>query len=77
MLDEKGCLTCHAWQPDAKFADGYKDHDPYTSASNFAPIELNTCADCHTNERAGDSCLLCHNYHVGDFPTQPVRTKLQ
>ncbi|MFW5896147.1 MAG: hypothetical protein ACOCUA_02060 [archaeon] len=30
----------------------------------FQPIQRNTCASCHTPDRAGDSCLDCHNYHT-------------
>ncbi|MDP6054661.1 MAG: cytochrome c3 family protein, partial [Candidatus Latescibacteria bacterium] len=34
----------------------------------FAPgITEETCASCHTPEKAGDSCLACHNYHMGNF----------
>ena len=60
MLNEEGCLTCHALGTAANYADGYKDYDPFTFSSNFASIDLATCATCHVEERAGDSCLLCH-----------------
>lgn len=35
----------------------------------FAPIEMAkaTCAKCHTSDRAGDTCLTCHSYHMGRF----------
>jgi hypothetical protein len=77
MRHEKGCLTCHGMAPAADYADGYKDNDPYTFASNFQPIELTTCAACHVAERASESCLLCHQYHVGAIATQPVLTQMK
>ena len=34
----------------------------------FAPgITEESCATCHTSEKAGDSCLACHNYHLERF----------
>ena len=27
-----------------------------------------TCANCHVQKAAGDSCLTCHNYHIGHLP---------
>ncbi len=77
MLHEEGCLTCHALGPAADYADGYKDNDPFTFSSNFSPIDLATCATCHVEESAGDSCLLCHQYHVGALMTRRVPTQMQ
>jgi hypothetical protein len=36
--------------------------------SGFSAIERRDCAKCHTPKLAGQSCLQCHNYHVGHFP---------
>ncbi len=77
LLHEDGCLTCHSVAAAANYAEGYKDNDPLTFASNFAAIDKATCATCHLEERAGDSCLLCHRYHVGTFTTRPVLTRMQ
>ncbi len=77
LLHEEGCLTCHALEAAANYAEGYKDNDPLTFASNFAAIDRATCATCHLEERAGDSCLLCHRYHIGAFATRPVLTRMQ
>lgn len=34
-------------------------------AHDFLPLGKATCAGCHTASAAGDSCIKCHNYHVG------------
>ena len=69
LLDEEGCLSCHSMDGAVDSASGYKDGDPKTFAANFKPISRETCARCHTPSNAGDSCLSCHNYHVGNFPS--------
>jgi len=74
LLNEKGCLTCHTVNRKAEFAAGYKDRNPMTFASNFKPISRQTCANCHTKEKAGDTCLTCHNYHMGLFPPAVAST---
>ncbi len=33
--------------------------------SEFEPIKLANCSQCHRSDAAGDSCTQCHNYHVG------------
>ena len=69
LLDEKGCLTCHTFNKDAKYLDSFKDRNPATYASNFEQIPRQLCAGCHTAVEAGESCLTCHNYHIGKiFP---------
>ena len=68
LLDEEGCLLCHNLNVEAKAEEGFKDRNPQTFESNFASIERKTCAACHTQEEAGDSCLTCHEFHIGTFP---------
>ena len=41
--------------------------------SSFQPLQQATCAQCHVERAAGTSCLLCHNYHVGEFGTTKVK----
>ena len=73
LLDEKGCVTCHTINAEAKFSAGFDDRDPTTFASNFNPLEQAVCAGCHQAKKASDGCLTCHNYHVGDFlPAVPT-----
>ena len=73
LLDSKGCVTCHSMNHEAD-GDAYLSAFDYhrtgkekSYASNFGPIDKTTCASCHTKTRAGESCLTCHNYHVGRF----------
>lgn len=73
LLDDKGCLTCHTRNPNAEVMEAFQDTDPLTFASNFQAIRKIVCTTCHTSERAGDTCLTCHNYHVGTVT--PVLSK--
>ena len=73
VLDDKGCLTCHTLDPEAEVMEAFKDADPLTFASNFQPMRKTTCTTCHISERAGDTCLTCHNYHLGTV--SPVLSK--
>ena len=76
LLHEEGCRTCHKLDRQADYAASYKDQDPQTFASNFSPLRVETCARCHVEQTAGDSCLLCHQYHVGSFETKAVPTEM-
>lgn len=59
------CDACHQLDDSADTMAGFDDRDPLTFTSNFTPIIKSTCTSCHTSTAAGDSCLQCHNYHVG------------
>ena len=76
MLDEQGCRTCHKLDRKADYLASFKDHDPTSFTSNFSPLRTATCATCHIEGVAGDTCLLCHRYHVGVFKTRPVSTEM-
>jgi hypothetical protein len=52
----KDCQTCHTLQP----------------KGSFAPMTKDTCAECHTQKKAGDRCLMCHNYHVEKFALKGI-----
>jgi hypothetical protein len=67
LLDDKGCYGCHQLNMDAKYQDSFKNRDPKSFESNFKAIERETCVQCHTQEQAGNDCLICHNYHIGEF----------
>jgi hypothetical protein len=84
LLGGHRCDTCHTLAVGSKYQESYwtPDHAARTDArgyvSNFLPMEKVTCVTCHTARQAGDSCLLCHNYHVGQFspfhaPREPLR----
>lgn len=71
LLGTEGCFTCHDLDraaPADAFASAFeKNRDPEKFHSNFKPLRQQVCARCHTAQSAGDSCLSCHNYHVGRF----------
>ena len=74
VLDEEGCLTCHVLDTDADYMEAFADHDPLTFESNFESLDKSQCSECHVPQEAGDSCVMCHNYHVGTFPPLTVST---
>ncbi len=76
LLDQDGCLLCHSFSDtvDGDARQTYAGTDPAVHQSNFAAYEKATCARCHQPEMTGDSCLTCHNYHVGTFPWDEVLT---
>ena len=67
------CQTCHAlgdadpmsrlqafvlddWMPNPDFH--------HTGSSGLSAVTRSNCVKCHIPNRAGDSCLQCHNYHI-------------
>ncbi|MEC4681883.1 MAG: hypothetical protein VST67_14465, partial [Nitrospirota bacterium] len=75
-LEDDGCLTCHQLGPDpegqGQVMKAFWDEDglnfaPLTFTSSFKLMTKGTCSSCHTSELAGDTCLICHNYHVGNI----------
>jgi hypothetical protein len=75
---DQDCRTCHLLEQledrDRKFVHpeyenllgwGSVNVDRSTpSCSGFGATSKAVCAECHTRQSAGDSCLKCHNYHV-------------
>lgn len=63
-MGESSCDHCHNLDPEADFQATFAgtQNAPYTA--NFKPLEKDVCAECHIPEKAGDDCLLCHNYHI-------------
>ena len=74
LVGTEGCATCHKLQAGAKYEDSFKQLDPQVFQSNFAPMKMDVCKDCHVEESAGEACVQCHRFHVGEFPIIPVRT---
>ena len=75
LLDDKGCQSCHAMDKQADFMKSFDGYDATAFVSGFHPIQKATCAKCHNSAMASDSCLNCHNYHVGDFDPTPLKPK--
>ena len=79
--DQQACIVCHEMQSSEK-SDSAKTVAlaSYASPSvtdftgNFTPMTKETCVDCHTAIAAGDTCLSCHNYHVGTFMATMMRS---
>lgn len=76
---EQGCVSCHTIsqeQPSGVFRAAFLKRDAHSGSwknvtdwqqvrtSGFTVIRKETCAKCHTQSAAGDSCLKCHNYHA-------------
>lgn len=81
LMDSRGCLTCHAMKESesaANYAATFTENqrDPSIFYSNFRPINKLACAECHKPNSAREDCLLCHNYHVGQFKTISKHTEL-
>ena len=74
VLDEEGRLTFHVLETDTDYMEAFADHDPLTFESNFESLKKSQCSDCHVPRKAGDGCVVCHNYHVGTFPPLTVST---
>jgi hypothetical protein len=76
LLTDTGCQACHRLNPQATYAryftatDGSVSQSAVPFQSNFAPLPKAVCAQCHAPQVASDSCLECHNYHVGTFVTE-------
>lgn len=71
LFGDKGCLTCHEMNPKADSAKTYKGFDPKVFDSNFKPVVLKTCTQCHEKNVAGEDCQQCHVYHA-DGVTSPL-----
>ncbi|MDH3581286.1 MAG: cytochrome c3 family protein, partial [Hyphomicrobiales bacterium] len=76
LVDEKGCLTCHALSNAKGYLKTYKGTNPYSYVSNFTAVKKDTCASCHGGKQAREDCLLCHKYHVQGVVTPITATKI-
>lgn len=71
-VGDDGCIACHRLAEDQTYQDSFKGRDPNQFTPNFAPMKRDTCAQCHVEQSAGDSCTQCHQYHIGEFATESV-----
>ncbi|MCP4846374.1 MAG: cytochrome c3 family protein, partial [Verrucomicrobiaceae bacterium] len=78
-LSKAACVSCHVLDRSVEGLRNYQTgfsginnnlnlFNPYIFKSGFKDLKLVNCADCHTEQRAGNGCLLCHNYHVAPDP---------
>jgi len=77
LSGDDGCAECHALDRDSDYQASFQDRNPTTFHANFRPIERDTCARCHVDERAGNDCTQCHNYHVGPVAEPATPTRLE
>ncbi len=76
VVGVKGCLTCHRIDENAKYQASYAQPDAAKFSSNFSPLPRSVCVDCHNTKLAGETCLTCHNYHVGLIEAPFLTTKI-
>ena len=68
LLNQEGCQMCHKLAPQAAYQKAFENNfSPTVFTSNFKPISKAVCSSCHTAAGAGDGCLKCHDYHIGNF----------
>jgi hypothetical protein len=75
LVGDQGCMTCHVMDgtPGAYAKSFGANRDPAVYRSNWVPITRNACTTCHRPGEAGMDCLLCHNYHTGEWLAPNVR----
>lgn len=76
------CSHCHALRSPSSGMTNFVSTTAGAGASglghgtggDFAPLERDSCAACHTAQAAGNRCTQCHRYHVdADRFTLPSR----
>ena len=60
------CQACHGLDENIDTKINYQYDSPHDFVDGFQPLTKAHCSQCHTPQAAGDSCLQCHRYHVGD-----------
>ena len=62
---DNACLTCHVLERGERsdFIEAFRSKDSRSFVPSFKSMTKQTCAECHTQSGAGDSCLTCHVYH--------------
>lgn len=77
------CQQCHiieARVDNDRFKNSFQRLTPVSFEPVFQSMNKDMCTKCHvpqkTGESSGDSCLLCHRYHVGHYESRvPQSTK--
>lgn len=76
LMDDRGCLTCHALEKGRPYLKSYEQGTPQSFESSFGAVKKDLCQSCHTQGMARQDCLLCHTYHVNDVITPIINTRL-
>jgi predicted CXXCH cytochrome family protein len=64
------CQHCHKLEESVdkeRFRSAFRRVNPLSFEPVFQTMGKETCVQCHTEQRAGDRCMLCHQYHIGVF----------
>ena len=73
----KGCMLCHKPRAsDVNYLKTYADGLAGIFEPNFTAMDKAVCSSCHTQQIAGETCTLCHNYHVTEFNPMMTKSKL-
>jgi len=74
LVGDQGCMTCHIMDGESQYPKAFgANRNPAIFHGNFVPITKDSCASCHRPGEAGMDCLLCHNYHTGEWRAPKVR----
>jgi hypothetical protein len=74
LVGDQGCMTCHIMNGDSTYPKHFEaNRDPTDFDSNFVPMTRQSCVVCHRPGEAGMDCLLCHNFHTGEWRAPKVR----
>jgi hypothetical protein len=76
LLEDKGCLSCHALEKGRSPLKSYEQGDPTVFVSNFGGVKKDVCQSCHATGMARQDCSLCHTYHVNGAATAIMKTKI-
>jgi hypothetical protein len=76
VLENRGCLVCHALDKGTQYLTTYKKGDTQSFVSNFTPVKKDLCQTCHNKNEAKQDCLLCHKYHVNEVITPIMTTRI-
>ena len=71
-VGDEGCIACHGLNEDTNYQKSFEQRDPLQFVANFAPMRQETCAECHVEKSAGDTCTQCHQYHIGEFAIEGI-----
>jgi len=71
-VGDDGCIACHRLNEDTNYQKSFEQRDPDQFVANFAPMKREVCADCHIEPSAGDTCTMCHQYHIGEFAVEGI-----
>lgn len=76
VMENRGCLTCHALEKGRPYLKTYEQGDPLNFVSGFGTPKKELCQSCHASSMARQDCLLCHKYHVNGVVTPIISTKI-